>query len=217
MSLRALETAKLRQSILPRALVSDGRSIQRGHSSVFFRDCIHQGVAAICNADTPVHEQFEAALLVACGLTELHREMALRGLKAYLFGTIDRQSEERVLGAFDRSVMLEMFEDNEVDMKTFELIQASWEAFEFPTNGGRFAPISECFILGEFPMEAITPMLPKFDKKTQEDVLTPVTWVEYAESFLNRDQAGDESYEHDLKVKHVLADIINNVKRKNAA
>lgn len=217
MSLRALESAKLRATILPRSLVNDGRSIQRGHSSVFFRDCIHQGVASICNADTLVHEQFETALLVACGLTELHREMALRGLKAYLFGTVDRQSEERVLGAFDRAVMLEMFEDGEVDMKTFELIQASWDSFEFPTNGGRFAPIAECFIMGEFPMEAITPMLPKFDKKTQEDALTPVTWVEYAESFLNRDQAGDEEYDKALKITHVLNDIINNVKRKNAA
>lgn len=217
MSLKALQSTKTKASILPRSLVSDGRSIQRGHSSVFFRDTIYQGVISLCNEETPVYEQFVTACEIASGLTELHREMALRGLKMYLFGGMDRASEERVIGAFDRSVMVEMFEDNEVDMKTFELIQTFWDDFTWSTNGGRFAPIGECFIMGEFPMECLSPALMKFDKKTQEDALTPVTWLEYAESFLHRDQAEDESYEHDLKVKHVLADIINNVKRKHNA
>lgn len=215
MSLRALETAKLRASSLPKTLVKDSRSIQRGHSTIFFRDCIYQGVVSLCTPDTPVYEQFITALEIASGLTELHREMALRGLKAYLFGTVDRDTEERVLGAFSREVMLEMFEDNEVTMKDFQLIQTTWDSFEWATNGGRFAPIGECFIMGEFPMETISPQLPKFDKVLQEDKLTPVTWLEYAESFLNRDQAGDEAAEHDLKVKHVLSDIISNVKRKH--
>ena len=179
---------------------------------MFFRDCILEGVTAICGEDSTVIEQFETALLCASNLTNIHREMALRGLKAYLFGGIDRASEERVFGAFSPNVMTEMFESNEVDINTFQTIANIWEEFEFPTNGGRFASIAGCFILGDFPMDAISPSLMVFDKITQEDKSTPVSWEVYAESFLQRDQAGDEEAEKALKIRHVLADMINAVK-----
>lgn len=207
MSISALKSASFKKSVLPKTLVNDPRSIQRGHSSVFFRDCILSMVESICNEETSLHDQFKTALYAASSLSDIHREMALRGLKVYLFGGMDRANEERILGAFGREVMSELAQEDGIDMREFELIQATWNEFEYATNNGRFAPIAECFILGEFPMDTISPSLMVFDKKAQEDLLTPVTWIVYAQSYLNRDQAGIETGDHDLKVNHMLNDL----------
>ena len=216
MSLKSLHTARLTKSCLPRSLVTESKYCEKGQDTVFFRDLIFNAVTTFPGEDAPVYEQFEAALLYAANVSNIHKEMALRGLKMYLFGGSDRQTETRVDGAFDISAMADMFETGEADSLTFEQIQARWDDFTYPTNGGRFAPIGDCYIMGNYPMGPICPVLPMFDKHNQVEEFTPVTWRDYGNRFLNRDQAVDEAADDNGKISHILKDMVAAVKRATA-
>jgi hypothetical protein len=217
MSLKSLHNAAVTKSCLPRSLVVESKFGEKGQDTVFYRDLIFNAVSSHPGADAPVEEQFDAALLYASNLAGMHKEMALRGLKMFLFGGSDRQNEVRIDGAFDMASMIEMFDSGEVDGATFALIQDSWNEFTYPTNGGRFAPIGDCYIMGSYPMQPLSPVLPVFDKNTQADELTPVNWKAYGDHFLNREQANEEDADEGHKNNHILRDMIAAVKRAQKA
>jgi hypothetical protein len=71
--------------------------------------------------------------------------------------------------------------------------------------------------MGAYPMQPLSPVLPMFDKTSQTDELTPVSWKEYGNHYLNRDQAADEEQDKKHANNHILNDMINAVKRARNA